>query len=186
MPVEVLRRVETLESKGGLVVVHAGSTSRYKLWETEKVADLIMRLGGDQDLSFVLVGSRGERQLAEQVLARARLAGRILSLTGGLTVAQTAAVISRAKLFVGGDSGLAHVAVALRTPTVVWFGPSDSRKWGRIGPRHAIVTRPLACAPCFIFGYHKLCRQVACMRGISVDDVFTACRTVLAASTGPA
>jgi ADP-heptose:LPS heptosyltransferase len=180
VPLEVLRRLERLESTGGLVVVHAGSTSRYKHWAPENVAELIVQLGqGDSSLSFVLLGNSGEWRLAERVLEGARLGGRVISLTGQLTVAQSAAVIRRAVLYLGGDSGLAHVAVALGTPTVIWFGPSDSQKWGVRGPHRAVVRKQLVCSPCCIFGYHKLCRPVTCLRELTVPDVLQACREVM-------
>ena len=179
IPTESLGQIERLEVARRLVVVHAGSTNRYKLWAPEKVAELILALGKDPTLSFVLLGNGGERSLADQIVGRVGMDGRVLSLVGRLTVAQSAAVIHRAALFVGGDSGLAHVAVALGAPTVVWFGPSDSQKWGVRGPRNKVVRKPLACAPCFIFGYHKLCRTVACMREIAVGDVLNACWSIL-------
>jgi ADP-heptose:LPS heptosyltransferase len=97
------------------------------------------------------------------------------TLAGRTTVEEMAAALGRAALFVGGDSGLAHLAVAMGTPTVVLFGPSDSRKWGARGPGHAVVRRELACSPCAIFGYHKLCRSMACMEGITVGEVAAAC-----------
>jgi ADP-heptose:LPS heptosyltransferase len=102
-----------------------------------------------------------------------------VTLAGRLDLAGTAAIIARSALFVGSDSGLAHLAVALGVPTVVLFGPSDSLKWGTENSRHAVVRHDLPCAPCFIFGYHKPCRTIACMKGISVDDVLRACEAVL-------
>ena len=187
LPADRRRQIEALAAQPGLIVVHAGSTSRYKLWEPEKIAGVMMRLAESAAWSFVLVGSKDERSMAELVLASLHLGDRVVSLVGAMTLAETAAVLQRATLFIGGDSGLAHMAVALRRPTVVWFGPSDSRKWGVNGPSHAVVSKALACAPCFIFGYHKLCRHIACMRSIAVDDVLQACRDVLAAgTTGPA
>ena len=180
MPVEVLRKLERWGGLGRLVAVHVGGTSRYKHWAPEKVAELITQLAQDPSLSFALLGGRGERCLADQILAGVRLEGRIISLTGRLTVAQSAAVIRRAVLYMGGDSGLAHVAVALGTPTVIWFGPSDSLKWGVRGPRRAVVRRPMACSPCCIFGYHKLCRPITCLRELDVTDVLETCREVMA------
>jgi ADP-heptose:LPS heptosyltransferase len=179
LPPDVVRQLEAFGTATRLVVLHAGSTSRYKLWAAERVAELITSLGRDSALAFVLLGSGGEREVAESVLRQVRLENRTLSLTGDLTVAQSAAVIRRAALYVGGDSGLAHVALALGVPTVVWFGPSDSQKWGVSDQRHRIVRKPLACAPCFIFGYHKLCRTVACMDAIGVEDVLQSCRAIL-------
>ncbi|MDA0991423.1 MAG: glycosyltransferase family 9 protein, partial [Verrucomicrobia bacterium] len=55
--------------------------------------------------------------------------------------------------------------------TVVLFGPSDDRKWSRADDQHAVVRNPLPCSPCSIFGYHKYCRDIPCMRSISVEQV---------------
>jgi ADP-heptose:LPS heptosyltransferase len=180
IPNEILGKLRPFESAGRLVAIHAGSTSRYKLWAPEKVAGLITRLAEDPTLAFVLLGSPGERRPTEAVLRQIRLEGRVFSLAGQLTVAQSAAVIRRCALYAGGDSGLAHVAVALGIPTVVWFGPSDSQKWGVSDRRHRVVRKPLACAPCSIFGYHKLCRTIDCMQAIAVEDVLHACEAILA------
>lgn len=181
LPENVLGRLKQCGGGGDTVVIHAGCTSRYKQWEPEKAADLIDRLAATGPFSFVLVGNRSEEPLAARVLKAAGAAGRVVSLTGQLTVAQTASVIRRAALFVGGDSGLAHVALALGTPTVILFGPSDRQKWGVSSPGHAVVSKSLSCAPCFIFGYHRLCRPVTCMREITVAEVLKACRDVIAA-----
>ena len=44
---------------------------------------------------------------------------------------------------------------------------------------HKIVRKPLACSPCFIFGYHKLCHSIDCMANISPEEVFAACDALL-------
>jgi ADP-heptose:LPS heptosyltransferase len=105
-------------------------------------------------------------------------------LAGRLTIEQTAKMISGAALFVGGDSGLAHLAAAYDIPAVVMFGPSDAEKWCRESETVAVVRKPMACSPCFIFGYHKYCRTIACMDQIDVDAVLAACRKVRAKRRG--
>lgn len=162
-----------------LVTLHAGSTSRYKQWPDGRYGELMRELGKDQRLVFALVGSKADRRQSELVAAQSELGQRVISLAGRLTMAQTASVLARASLHIGGDSGLTHLAVALVIPTVTLFGPSDSRKWGARSKLHAIVKREPPCAPCFIFGYHKLCHSIACMSNITVDDLATACRRSL-------
>ena len=97
----------------------------------------------------------------------------------GRPLPEVTALIRQARLFVGGDSGLAHLAAAAGTPTVVLFGPSDSKKWGIKDARHKVVCKALPCAPCFIFGYHRPCRDIQCMHRIETDEVFTACASLL-------
>ncbi len=162
-----------------LVTIHPGTTTRYKQWAPERFGELLRRLAADTRLVFALVGDKRDRAVAGTILGAARLGPRAVSLAGRLSLAETAAVLARSALYVGGDSGLAHLAAALDIPTVVLFGPSDSRKWGPRAGRHAVVQRQPACAPCCIFGYHKLCHSIACLAAITVDDVESACRKTL-------
>jgi len=126
-----------------------------------------------------LLGAGREEAVARVIAEQAGLGERVVVLAGRKTLRQVAGLIGRARLFVGGDSGLAHLAVALDVPTVVMFGPSDARKWGVQGGRHAVVRKARACSPCFIFGYHKFCRSIACMADIEPEQVLEACRRVL-------
>jgi len=160
-----------------LILIHVGASTRYKHWAPEKFAELAKRLTslpGTRSFSVGLVGNRKDKALAETIAGISGLGERVKVLAGEMTLSQTAGLIGRAELFIGGDSGLAHLAVALAVPTVVLFGPSDPMKWGARGSRHAVVRKDLACSPCFIFGYHKLCHSIACMGGITVDDVLAA------------
>jgi ADP-heptose:LPS heptosyltransferase len=130
----------------------------------------------------VLVGAESDRARCAQIADGLRERGVApVTLAGGTDLRQAAGVIGRARLFVGCDSGLAHLATALGVRTVVLFGPTDHEKWAVQNTRHAVVHRDLPCAPCFIFGYHKPCRNLACMREITVQDVADACRRVLTA-----
>ena len=179
-PAAVRDEIARTASRGGLVVIHPGASTGYKHWPAKSFVELALRLDRDLSLLPVFAGDAGDRPSAERIReAVGRAGGRALSFAGRLSLAETAAVLRRARLFVGTDSGLAHLAVALEAPTVVLFGPSDAKKWGATDARHAVVQKDLPCAPCFIFGYHKPCRSVACMQQISVDDVLEACRRVL-------
>lgn len=158
-----------------LVVIQPGSASRYKRWSAERFVELIRRLASeDPGRVFVLIGGGPDRAFAETLARDTGLAGRVIPVAGCLTVRQSAALVGRASLYIGLDSGMGHVAVALGIPTVILFGPSDSRKWGVHNGRHAVVRQPVACAPCFIFGYHKFCRTFACMDSIPVAGVLEA------------
>lgn len=163
----------------GAVVIHVGGSTRYKHWETGKYVDLVKRLGDmDGGATMILVGGAGDARLAEEIARRAGLGDQVKVRAGSLAIPQTADLIGKASLFIGGDSGLAHLAVALGTPTVVLFGPSDHKKWGASGEGNVVVRNALPCSPCFIFGYHKFCHSIACMSGITVDQVMTAVRSV--------
>jgi ADP-heptose:LPS heptosyltransferase len=182
-PAGARERLAGIRRRGPLVAIAPGTPSPYKRWAAGRFADLIEALKRRWGLETVLVGGRDARPLARWLAARAESVGnRATVLAGRASLAETAAVLREARLYIGTDSGLAHLAVAVGTPTVVVFGPSDPVKWGHADARHAVVRKPLACSPCSVFGYHKLCRTLACMDGVTVDDVLAACERLL----GPA
>lgn len=173
--------LEKVRGLGPFVAIAPGSATRYKRWAPDRFAELARSLHDRRGLGVVVVGGKDAREAARLIEGPAEGQSRpFLSLAGILSLAETAALIKEARLFVGTDSGLAHLAVAVGVPTVVIFGPSDHVKWGLEDDRHAVVRRPLACSPCFIFGYHRLCRTMACMSGVGVEDVLQACERLLA------
>lgn len=171
------------------IVLHIGASTRYKRWDTEKYAELVRRLGQDPgcqggDGMICLVGGAPDKSMAEEIARRSSLGARVRCAAGAGGLAETASFIRGARLFIGGDSGLMHMAVAMGIPVVALFGPSDPLKWVPRGGRVAVVRKNLACSPCFIFGYHKLCRSIACMAGVTVEDVMAAVTTARV-SAGP-
>jgi ADP-heptose:LPS heptosyltransferase len=160
---------------GRYAVVHAGASSVHKLWTPDNYVELAKLLHEKRGLSVVLVGGKGERRISGYILEHTgKSECGIISFAGDLDLETTAAVIKHAAVFVGSDSGLAHLAVALGIPTVVLFGPSDHLKWGFTDHHHAVVRADLPCSPCFIFGYHKPCRTISCMNRIKVEQVLLA------------
>ncbi|MCE9612714.1 MAG: glycosyltransferase family 9 protein [Lentisphaerae bacterium] len=182
---QVPSSVSALRRAGPLVALSPGSSDPYKQWGPEKFRHLIRELL-ERGCGIVLVG--GQAELAQaQSLAYGLPADRIINAVSTMTLMQTAAILQASTLFIGGDSGLGHLAVALARPTLILFGPSDRHKWSRPTERHRVIRRDLPCAPCSIFGYHKLCRKIPCMTGIAVADVVQAAEALLTAAprTGP-
>lgn len=159
---------------GSWLVVHAAAGNRYKQWPKERFHELISLLLEQYDKQIVIVGEHS----ADSPMRRQAHA-RVIDYCGKLSILETAAVIKGAELFIGCDTGLAHLAVALNTASVTLFGSSDPCKWGHSATRHIVVYHPMACAPCALFGYHKPCRDIQCMDGISTQQVFTACRQLI-------
>ncbi|MDA0576820.1 MAG: glycosyltransferase family 9 protein [Verrucomicrobia bacterium] len=166
---QLLPAVATLRQAGPVVAVSPGSSDPYKQWGAPKFEELIEALLS-RGLGIALVGGYSERKQAEELTQRAK-SDRVVNCVAACTLTQTAAVLQASELFVGGDSGLGHLAVALGRPTLTIFGPSDPRKWSRPGHSHRVLRRDLPCSPCAIFGYRKLCRDIPCMSGITVAAV---------------
>ena len=169
--------------EGGVptVAICTASSTRHKRWERERMVQLIQKIVQDRGHRVVLVGNEQEREEADWVIQEVGLQeqGHVTNVVGQGGLDQVARTLAAADCFIGCDSGLAHMSVAVGTATVVLFGPSDERKWGHQGPRHQIVRESLSCSPCAMFGYYKRCQSIACMKAISVEDVLRAMDRVL-------
>jgi ADP-heptose:LPS heptosyltransferase len=101
--------------------LHPGATDPRRRWPTERFAEVADNLVAD-GYEVVLTGTPGERELADQVLASARVPVR--SLVGELTLGGLGGLYSECAVVVSNDTGPVHLAAAVGTPTVgiFWVG----------------------------------------------------------------
>jgi len=164
---------------GPFVVVHPaggqnpGMTLSAKRWPAERFAALIRRLVAERGARVAVVGGKEDIALAAQVCSLAATEPAPANLAGRLSFDELGALLQRAQFFVGNDTGAMHLAVAVGTPTVAIFGPSDPRQYGPYGPAHRYVWKPAECAPCLQRGgWNAGCRDSRCIEGVTVDDVW--------------
>lgn len=112
----------------GAVVIHPGAASPSRRWPTDRFAE-VAAWAASHGHAVVVTGSRGERQLAERVAAEGRLTDPSV-LAGRTGLLELAALVARARLVICGDTGVAHLATAYGTPSVVLFGPVAPQLWG--------------------------------------------------------
>ncbi|MBP2330677.1 ADP-heptose:LPS heptosyltransferase [Kibdelosporangium banguiense] len=108
----------------GPAIVHPGAGYGVRRWPPERFAKVVRTLGPD----VVVTGSSAEGELVESVAqgAPSRIGGDLSGLVE---------LVANARLLVCGDTGVAHVATAYGTPSVVLFGPVPPAWWGpRTGP----------------------------------------------------
>ena len=110
------------------VVVHPGAAFRARRWPAERFAEVARRLE-EAGLRVVVTGSAAERVVATEVCDRAGLGSEAM-LAGRTDLPGLAALVAGARLVVSGDTGVAHLASAYRTPSVVLFGPVSPALWG--------------------------------------------------------
>lgn len=112
------------------VVLHPGADAGARRWPTERWAALARELGRAGGAVVVTAGA-GEAPLARRVAEPAGLPARaVLGDGADLPFARLAALVAGARAVVCGDTGPAHLAVALRTPSVTLFGPVSPALWG--------------------------------------------------------
>ena len=155
------------------VALGAGSTnSRAKRWQAESFARLNDRLQGELNANVILVGAKDELDVSSEVFEKSRLKPKIL--TGETDLAEAAAILSEVDLLVSNDSGLAHVASAAGTKTLVIFGPTNEKTTQPLGSE--IIRRNVECSPCML----RDCPiDHRCMTLISVGEVFLKVRDIM-------
>lgn len=158
------------------VAIHPGARAPSHWWPAERFAAAADALARRYDASIVLLGGVGERELTARVAAA--MVAPVADLAGRTTLGGLAAVIAGVDLFISNDSGPAHLANALDTPSVTIFGPAEARRWAPLDQtRHAVLIHRVACSPC----NHWTCplAEHPCLRGIAVAEVLDAAERVL-------
>jgi len=117
-----------LEGAEGATIVHPGTSAPSRRWPAERFAEVAAREAA-AGRPVVVTGGPGEVALARQVAASAGLPEAAV-LAGRTDLLQLAAAVAAAARVVCGDTGIAHLATALGTPSVVLFGPTSPDRWG--------------------------------------------------------
>lgn len=120
---------QQLEASGShdFMVINPGGGWKSKSWAPEDYAELIRQLAGETAGNFILTGSSAEEPLIREII---RTANSPRAKYFPSTIIQFIALVRRAKLFVGGDTGPLHLAAAVRIPIVALYGPTDPARNG--------------------------------------------------------
>jgi ADP-heptose:LPS heptosyltransferase len=157
-------------------VVHVGATKSANRWAPERWAELVTRLVREGGLSVHLTGGPAERAAVDLVKRLAPVA--LVDECARLSLQETAGLIESARVFVGGDSGPLHMAVAVGTPVVALYGAADPARTGPHGGARWVVSNPVPCSPC----RRRTCNVPGhpCMNGLEVERVLERVRERLA------
>ncbi len=157
------------------VLLGVGSTnSNAKRWPADRYARLADELQTELGTNVVLVGSAGDSEVADQVAGLAKI--RPLSLVGKTNVAEAAAVLSVANLLISNDMGLAHVAPAVGTRSIVIFGPTNVATTSPFSSLASIIRHDVPCSPCML---RECPIDHRCMTGISPSALLEAAALAL-------
>jgi lipopolysaccharide heptosyltransferase II len=112
-----------------LVGLHPGSSQglSHKRWNASKFAKAADLISEKYNAAILIFGSKEEVPLSKKIAKYVSSCKPIL-LSGRTTLPQTAALIKRCDCFISNDSGLMHVAAAVRTPQIALFGPTSTAK----------------------------------------------------------
>jgi ADP-heptose:LPS heptosyltransferase len=157
-----------------LIGMHPAAKDAERRWPLDRFAVVGKVLRERHGGTVIAIGER-EEQAAGDALAQ-QIGQHCLNLVGKTTLTTLGAVISRLAVLVTNDTGPAHIAYALGTPTVALFGAGSPRRYGPPeGPFRALAF-PAGCWP---RGYTERPTGYACLEGITVSQVVQAVEEVM-------
>jgi heptosyltransferase-2 len=169
-----------------VVAIHpGGGHSLARRWPLERWVELARKLLS-RNVRVVIVGTHTDdgNELDRQLHAT-------LNFTDKTTLSQLGALLKQCDLFIGADSGVMHIAAAVRVPMIALFGATSPKAWGPWYGVSAEETGHVRCAilqsempgcPCAYVGFDlpsKKCDETECMKGITVAQVLGAIERVL-------
>jgi len=156
------------------VLINPGAAWPNKRWPAERFGALAAAIRHDSALVPIVLWGPGEEELARTVIASSSGAAELAAPT---SVRDIVAISRAADLFVAGDTGPLHIAMAVGTPTVSLFGPTNPVRNGPFSASDLVVSRADRCG-CHI---DRRCRQANwCLEDISVAEVSAAVQQRLA------
>ena len=180
--------IQWIDLKKKLVILHLCPKFSYKEWITAGWIGLARWLL-QANYSVVLTGdnTKTEKKMAADLMNS--LPGGVINTVGHLSLSQLGFLLSQAKLYVGPDTVVTHMAAALGTPTLALFGPSNPVKWGP-WPKSWALSNPFvrmgsqyrnnvylmqglgACVPCFQEGCERHTQSHSrCLKNITLGQV---------------
>lgn len=173
------RAALTTREAPGPIAIHPGSGSTRKNVPPGVWATVAQRLRAETGLPVraVLGPVEEDRGGLDPLLSC------VDEVTRCVRLAELATLLSGSRLFLGNDSGVAHLAGVLGLAAVVAFGPTDPRVWRPLGPRVLTVTPGRECAPCTTRG-PITCDAPECLREVSTSRLVRAARRALALRPG--
>ncbi len=172
---EEILKAHSLSYDDPYITIAPQAVAESRRWGTENYGRLASRIAESLGIRVVLLGTEADTAAGDAVKALAP--SSVINLCGATDLMSAAAILSFSKLFVGNDSGLAHLAAAVACPVVVLSGPDDPSETSPLARRKTVIIKDIDCISCV----KNVCPRrgddyLRCMKLISVDEVFDAAK----------
>jgi lipopolysaccharide heptosyltransferase I len=159
---------EGLPSGAKIATLSPATTWHHKHWTEDGFAEVSDRLYREHKLTSVLLGSPADVPMMERIASQCSHPPIIAA--GRASYKQSAALVRRSRILVSVDTGLIRVGLAMKTPTIALFGPTNPGHL-RQEERITVIQKPFPCQPC---GRHRTCGDRDCMLDIQPGEVMEA------------
>jgi heptosyltransferase-2 len=160
------------------IVIAPQAVAESRRWGAANYRSLALQLTRDRNYKIILIGTMVEFSAGEIIAQRQ---DGIANLCGRTDIGSAAAILSQARLFIGNDSGLAHLAAAVDIPLVVLSGADNPAETSPLSDKKKLIIRgDLECISCA----KNICPKkgkdfMRCMKEITVEEISSAARGLL-------
>jgi len=175
---EIERRLDELRAES-FIVINPGGGWTSKRWPPRQYAALARALA--EDHTVLVTGSPGEAPWIREIVDSAA-GGHAVYFPS--TLLEFIALVRRARMLVGGDTGPLHIAAAAGTPVVAIYGPTNPRRNGPFAPGDIILTNHTDSESRRTHWNRMQARRPGYLEGVPTEDVLAAVRRRLAAADG--
>jgi len=144
----ILKRRSILKNASSRFIVvnpaggmNPGMNMTSKRYPIAQLAEVVNKFADEKKLSVVIVAGPNDSSVVNEL--RARLTVEHTSFVGDLTFAQISALAHLSTLYLGNDTGLTHIAAASGTPTAMFMGPSDPKRYAPYTPNSIALWKPV-------------------------------------------
>jgi len=167
---EISRRLSAEHVNSPLALIHPAAALETKRWPTENFARIVEAMA-ERGLTPSVIVSPKERSVLDSLLSQT--SARLITFDN-LALPEVTALAARARLFIGNDSGIAHIAAAVNTPCVVVFGSSNVAHWRPwTTNKSEVVREELPCQPCHGYSCSEF-EKPQCILTVPVERVVAA------------
>jgi len=151
-----------------------GPTKRWPTGHFAKLAQLLINESPNNQV--ILLGSKNDQILAQEITSQAQQANNIHNWCGDTSLDEAIALIGMSKAVVSNDSGLMHIAAALKTTQVAIFGSSDPGHTPPLSDKAKVIWLNMPCSPC----HKKECPlgHLLCLKDILPEQVLATLNTL--------
>lgn len=176
-------------SKTYIIGIHpgAGEGASYRMWSTEKFADLInLIMKNKLNIKILLIGSNREKEKINEIMKICNNSNIRIALT--TTVNQLAAYIKYLNIYIGNDTGPLHLSAALGIKTIGLFGPETPIKYRPYGKESIAIYKNNVCkySPCIVGYLNKIPKKCInkfnyqiCLKSITIEEVYSVIKEYL-------